>query len=196
MRKTQTIIGAEVHPAKPSKRRFYVWQIAMWITIVHAVLIGAVFAFKVSSDMQTERSFSPWQFTPRATPSIPVQLAYWSVGKPGMYLLGPFLWPLAVIGSYRASMGKRSRPWLLSYWLAGGLMWLAVWGSTELVDFYDSIAALGSMWSTRPWLSLYQDVIDPFIKCMVALLPLPVTILAALLTLERKKRPPAVEVGT
>lgn len=182
MRKTQTIIGEEVRPANPSARRYYVWQAAMWFTILHMALIGmaGTFDFGINDGV---KGFAQWNILTRGGP-IHLNLASFLRRSPSPAILACFmLVPVAVIACYRASMGKRAWVWLIAYWVlaatVGGIM-----VSSHAVYWFRAYE--GPVWRwLRPGLFF----------CFCFLSPLPVTVLAALVTIERRKRPPALEAG-
>jgi hypothetical protein len=163
MTTSQPSPGIEARHARPSARPFYVWQFAMWITILHTVLVGTVTVF--ATMLESHHSLVPC-----------------------LIVACVMLSPMAIIACSRMSMGRSAWRLLAGYWLAVG----AIYSPPLAYVVYESSRYLSVM-------SLYYFVLyDLGIYLLLGLLlflPLPVTMLAALLAIERRKRPPDGEAG-
>jgi energy-coupling factor transporter transmembrane protein EcfT len=170
MRKTKTVIGAEVQSAKPSARRYYVWQVAMWIVILHAVFIGWIPCVVLLY-----------------SPDVLACLVWASL----------MLSPVSIVACSRSSK-KGGNAWrlLVVYWLAEG----APLGHAAYLALSDSLTFVETLsGGVRRHSYSYFDLDRLAISLLLGLLvflPLFITLLAALLTIERKKLPPASEAGT
>jgi hypothetical protein len=201
MNETEIVSAAEARPAKPSARRYYIWQAAMWITMIHVIclgiwavsgaLLGPGFELDNSIDMVTDG----YDLTGRVLP-VHVGVAHWIVFNSLVWLpgLGFLLSPIAALACYRASMGNRSRGLLLSYWFCAGVPVAVVLTAAAVLNSAGSPVWLtlryGSVRSMAP-----ADLAELVGQCLPFFLPLPVTILAALLTIERKKLPLDAQTG-
>lgn len=187
MRKTQPIIEEEARPTKPSAWRYYVWQIAMWLTILHTALLCPLMGFVAWHWGLPEFSFD-------STRPFIVKLAKAMSYPPVLPILVEFLLvPIVVIACYRVSMGKRAMGWLLGYWLPAGTIWVLLLSSFGVLgeDNYSYWSLYFHLGGFRPlkWLA------EGLLMCVICLTPLPITMLAAFWTFGRKKRPPAMEAG-
>jgi hypothetical protein len=189
MRKTQTIVGAEVRPAKPSARRYYIWQAAMWLTIVHTVLVGGFTAFVVGIESKYYGSSLDWNWLFHGMGPFHRRLAFFMIDWPYPLILSAFaLVPIAIIATYRASVGKRAWVWLLAYWLTV---------TTVCLLLAASIAFSGSyrIWGPGNYFYFDNRLTGSVVMCGAFMAPLPITILAAMLTIGAKNRPTAGEAG-
>jgi len=178
--------------ARPSARRYYVWQIAMWVSIVHMALIGVIQAYVIAiSPWGKIESFIAGLFS--GSSPIHVRLAASMTEWPHVpILVAPALLPLVVIACHRAAKGTRAKVWLLSYWLSAGTtcaILLGAFGVLRYEGFGTRVSFLVDDFHFVNWLA------SGLIECLSAFMPLPVTMLAALLTIERRKRPLTLEAG-
>jgi hypothetical protein len=181
--------------AKPSARRYYIWQIAMWMTIFHAATVGTLTAVAVGLGSETGGSTLRYFLY---NTYFHLKLAWYMNDWPYPPILAEFLLaPIAVIACYRASMGKRALAWLTGYCLLAATSLALQFGSmADLAYRHDRIYILDlSPPDYRVFYSQDNWLTPGLLGCLVFFLPLFVTILSALLTLERKKRPPAGEAG-
>jgi hypothetical protein len=191
MRKTKTVIGAEIQPTKPSARRYYVWQAAMWAIIVHTVLVGGFTAFAVGIVSKYHGSSLDWNwlFNGNGIGPFHRRLAFFMIVWPYPLILSAFaLVPIAIITTYRASAGKRAWVWLLAYWLAGTTVCLLLAAS---IAFSENCR----IWGPGNYFYFDNRLTGSVVMCGAFMFPLPVTILAALLTLGGRKRPLDGEAG-
>jgi hypothetical protein len=163
---------ADSRPAKPSSRRYYIWQAAMWITIVQSVLVGIGTIFLITS------------FSSKFDLSC-------------LAVFCAMLSPMAIVACSRMSKGRSAWQLLSAYWLAA-----VMFGSLPLVnEFYliAKYAGINQASIVRMIEGLFYFVLKDLgmyvLLCLLLFLPLPVTILAALLTIERKKFPPDAPAG-
>jgi len=171
MNETETVSAVESRPAKPSARRYYVWQAAMWITILHMVFVGWIPCMVLLDS--------------------PDVLAC-------IVLVSLMLSPVAIVACSRSSKGRNAWRLLVVYWLAEGAP-LGHAAYLALIYSYYFVESLSSIGGGVILSYSYFDFEGLAISLLLGLLlflPLPVTILAALLTIERKKLPPAAQAGT
>ncbi len=172
---------------RTGSRRYWVWQITMWLTILHTALIGTLTAFAIGFASRGSSFFPGFSFD--GTCPIHVELARFMTQPPVLPMLAGFLLvPIAVIACYRASFRKRAIGWLLGYWVPATTICVLLLSSFYILT-YTRRPFAGECHSFSEWLT------GGLLVCAICLPPLPLTLLAALLTLERKKRPPAVEAG-
>ena len=179
--------------AKPSARRYYVWQKAMWITIVHTATVGTVTAVAVGLGSETGGSTLRYFLY---NTYFHLKLAWFMNDWPyPPILVGFVLAPIAVIACYRASMGRRAWGWLMVYYLlAAASLAIQLGSMADLAYRHDRIYILDlSPPDYRVFYSQDNWLTPGLLGCLVFFLPLFIAILAALLTIERKKRPPPVE---
>jgi hypothetical protein len=171
MRKTKTVIGAEIQPAKPSARRYYVWQAAMWIVILHAVFVGWIPCMVLLDS--------------------PDLLAC-------IVLVSLMLSPVAIVACSRSSKGRNAWRLLAVYWLAEGapLGHAAYLALNYSYHFGESLSSIGGDVIIRSYSYFdFEGLAISLLLGLLVFLPAPVTILASLLTLGGRKRPPAAEAG-
>jgi len=171
---------------RAGRRRYYIWQIAMWITILHTVLVGGFTAFAVGSLSRFHWGTLDRLF--QGTSPFHERLAYFMSNWPYPVILAGFvLVPVAIIACYRASMGRRAWVWIVGYWLIGATVCMLLAGSIAISHGY--------IWVPGRHFHFDDKLAGSVFMCAVFVTPLPATMLAALLAIERKKRPPAMEAG-
>jgi hypothetical protein len=184
-----TIIITNARPAKPSARRYYVWQAAMWMTILHTILVGGFTAFATGVVSNGSGRYFLRDLFDSST-AIHERVALCMIQWPYPLILAGFvLVPIAVIACCRASMGRSARGWLLGYWLTAATICVLLIGSFATLHPYHRYFIPGDYYFFDNWLN------GGLAMCAIWLFPLPVTILAALLTIGAKNPPPASEAG-
>jgi len=192
MNETEIVSAAEARPAKPSARRYYIWQAAMWATIVHTVLVGGFMVFVMGIESKYYRSSLNWNWLFSGLGLFHRRLAYFMIHMiylPYLLILSGFaLAPIAIIAAYRASVAKRSWVWLLTYWLAGTTVCLFLAASIAFSESY-------RIWGPGNYFYFDNRLTGSVAMCGAFMAPLPITILAALLTIKRRKSPPDGKAG-
>jgi hypothetical protein len=189
MTTSEPALIADSRPAKPSARRYYVWQTAMWATIVHTVLVGGFMAFAVGIESKYNGSSLDWNELFDGMGPFHRRLASFMIDWPYPLILSAFaLVPIAIIATYRASVAKRSWVWLLTYWLAGTTFCLLLAASIAFSEYV-------IWWPCRCFCIEDDRLTGGVAMCGAFMAPLPITILAALLTIKRRKSPPDAQAG-
>lgn len=191
MTTSDPILITDTRPALPSVRRYCVWRLTMWLIIMYAALVGmgAAFALLIVGGRLELPSISlggqPFVMT----------LARNITRSPALPMLAGFaLVPLAIIACYRASMGKHAMWWLLGYWLLAGTLCLLLVSSCWAL-WYEAYRYLLQRNYSLEGFSRLGWVTEGLLMSVISVPHLPLTLLAALLALERKNRPPAMEAG-
>ncbi len=191
-------------PAKPSARRYYVWQFAMWISILHTALIVTVTVVRQGTLASRRNTFFPWyllsSYRSAAYP-IHVRVADFMTSPPFPPILASFLLvPIVVIACHRSSMGKRAWRWWLGYWLLAATTCAVLLGSMAIDGCNSGLIYVPCCFSEySSGIYCEYDSVQSWLlalrQCLIFFLPLPLTLLAALLTLERKKGALALEAA-
>ena len=105
--------------------------------------------------------------------------------------------PIAVIACYRASLGKRVWAWLMVYCLPAAASLAMLFGSMATLAYtHHSVTILRLLTPGFVFTYFHDNWLTPgLLECLTVFLPLPVTMLAALLAIERRKRPLDGEAG-
>jgi hypothetical protein len=190
MNETEAASTVEVRAAKPGARQYYVWSFAMSVIIVHTVLIIGVAGFGMGILSRYGRSFFA---RPRFSDFM--SFASFLDRSPGLSMVAALiLVPVAIVACYRKSVGKRAWVWLLSYWLMTGTA-LGLLVSARFIlthDFMTGMQRYSGPWNWGPWWRVWWGswVRPSLVMCVQFFAPLPITILAALLTIGAGKRRP------
>ena len=178
MNETETVSVAEAQPAKPTARQYYVWQFAMWAIIVHMALVGTFLAFDIGVNSR-HGAIAEWDDLTGQDP-IHLKLASLVMDSPGLsFCAGLMLVPVTVITCYRASMARKALLWLIGYWVVAGIICGLIISSYAIV-----MTDPGYWMHTTTW-----DWLGPSLKfCSLYFTALPITILAALLTISTGRR--------
>jgi hypothetical protein len=156
---SETASVVEPIPAKPSGRQYYVWQFAMWVTIIHTGVVGMTLGFvAVMSN------------------ALHIHTLDYVV------LVGALLSPAAVIACSRLSMNRGGMGWLAGYWLTIGIILSAPLAHTVYLTVKD--APLNYLFHYAVY-----DLPVHLLRGAVLFLPIPVTLLAWLLTIGTRRRP-------
>ena len=165
----------------------------MWAVIVHTVLVGTFAAFALGWNSSVW-GFGDWNIFAGGFDTF--RIAGRLARAP--YVAGSVcfaLVPLAIIACYRASMNKRAWIWLTAYWVLAATVWATMICANVAHEYrlafmrykYASSISPSGAFHFHSWSWLVPSL--EFL--LVVLLPLPVTVLAALLTIGAKKKSPA-----
>ncbi len=174
MNETETVIGAEVHPAKPSARQFYVWQAAMWITILHTALVGTTAAVLLGGGLGVPEY--RYMVFPRSVDFSQIGgIAAFMYYPPSVPILACFmLVPIAIIACYRASMARRAWGWLLGYLLPATVICTLMLASSVLLARDKFIRnAVGAFVPWSVWSELAMQLFCRGLLILVIFMPPP-----------------------
>jgi hypothetical protein len=196
MGEEQAVSQAERRPAEPSGRQYRLWRVAMWLTVLHVLSVGVITTWGIGMEDQ----FGWREFRLRPGHPLDLTFGYLMTDWPTPPVLaGVLLAPLVVIACYCASAGRRFRWWLWSYWGMGAscltVLLTAIFVLHDAGRSFEMLCLfpnehyfIGMVWEPELGAVLYEF--------FLFWLPLPMTVLAALLTIGAgPKRGTRTEVG-
>jgi hypothetical protein len=170
--------------ARPSGRRYFLWQAGMWTAILHVGLLAPIAAWSLGNAFRFGGFETHWRVA-LATIPVHIKVAYWLAAAPNLpATLCTLLDPLAVLGCHLAAAGRRGRGWLLAYWLATGVLCLLAIAGAGVLSEAGQVRAGPSF--LFDW---HADLSEILIRALLYFLPLPVTLVVAVLARQGRKDP-------
>lgn len=180
--------------ARPSRWQHCLWLAGMWVTILHAALLGPIFVWEAAKEFGPA-GLEDVRFAANVRVPVKEKIAYFLAQTPTFAAVACLLTaPLAVVGCYLRSKGKRGWRWMLAYWLLAGILWLVPTIATSMLPFegWGGDASLYALPSFTPnWLlnTMERSLPLPWglVDFLIRFLPLPVTLAVAVLAFGGKK---------